>query len=265
MAYDINSALERLENNLKDVDSARLQVEKTIASSNNLQSTISSFVKSLNSLHENVENLIADLERFQTLKKSDLEASVDNFMSSCESAINSFNNGIELSSSAFKAKMDENLSSLQGESMKLATQVKDLMSLKEILNSSTNITKGLERKLDTVSKDINQSLKKQDVALSSIKSIAENTKEKIGTIVSMLEFNFANLNSDAKYIKESVNTIISKQTELKTACSKIESELVSTKESTEAILNNLNKDIKMNRLLIIIGVLILAALQFINL
>ena len=39
MAYDINSALERLEKNLKDIDSARQQVEKTITSSNNLQTT----------------------------------------------------------------------------------------------------------------------------------------------------------------------------------------------------------------------------------
>ena len=264
MAYDINSALERLENNLKDIDSARLQVEKTITSSNNLQSTISSFVKSLKSLHGDVENLIADLERYQVLKKSDLEASVDNFMSSCDSAISAFNNSIELSSSTFKTKMDATLSSIQGESTKLATQVKELIALKDTLNSSTNATKGLENKLDTMSKEINQSLKKQETVLSSIKTIAENTKVQIGSLVSMLESNVVNLNSDAKSIIDNTNTIISKQAELKAACNKIKAELISTKESTEAILNSLKKDIKMNRLLIIIGIIILAALQFIH-
>lgn len=263
MAYDINSALERLENNLKDIDSARLQVEKTITSSNNLQSTISSFVKSLKSLHGDVENLIADLERYQDLKKSDLEASVDNFKSSCDSAISAFNNSIELSSSTFKTKMDATLSSIQGESTKLATQVKELIALKDTLNSSTNATKGLENKFDTVSKDINQSLKNQDTVLSSIKTIADNTKVQIGSIVSMLESNFASLNSDAKAIIDNTNTIISKQAELKATCIKIESELDSTKKTTEAIFNSLNKDIKINRTLIIIGIIILAALQFI--
>lgn len=263
MAYDINSALERLENNLKDIDSARLQVEKTITSSNNLQSTISSFVKSLKSLHGDVENLIADLERYQTLKKSDLEASVDNFKSSCDSAISAFNNSIELSSSTFKTKMDATLSSIQGESTKLATQVKELIALKDTLNSSTNATKGLENKLDTVSRDINQSLKNQDTVLSSIKTIADNTKVQIGSIVSMLESNFASLNSDAKSIIDNTNTIISKQAELKETCGKIESELDLIKKSTEAIFNSLNKDIKMNRMLIIIGIIILVALQFV--
>ena len=80
----------------------------------------------------------------------------------------------------------------------------------------------------------------------------------------MLESNFVNLNSDAKSIIENTNIIISKQAELKADCSKIETELVSIKESTETTLNNLIKDIKMNRLLIIIGIIILAALQFIN-
>ena len=263
MAYDINSALERLEKNLKDVDSARLQVEKTITSSNNLQSTISSFVNSLKSLHGDVESLITDLAKYQTLKKSDLEASVDNFKSSCESAISTFNNGIELSSSAFKTKMDATLSSIQGESTKLATQIKELMGLKEILNGSTNATRGLESKLETVYKENNQSMKNQDISLSSIKTNVENLKEQISVIISMLESYFAELNSDAKSITDNTNTIISKQAELKATCSKIESELVSTKKYTEASLNSLNKDIKMNRLLIIIGIMILAALQFV--
>lgn len=262
MAYDINSALERLEKNLKDIDSARQQVDKTITSSNNLQTTISSFVKSIKSLHGDVENLITDLEKYQALKKSDLETSVDNFKSSCDSAISAFNNGIELSSSAFKTKMDSTLSSIQGESTKLASQVKELIALKDTLNSSTNATKGLENKLNTVSKEINQSLKNQDTVLSSIKTNIENTKEQIRTIISILESNFAELNSDAKFIVENTNTIISKQAELKAACTKIESELVSTKEITETTLNNLSKDIKMNRILIIIGVIILALLHF---
>lgn len=110
---------------------------------------------------------------------------------------------------------------------------------------------------------INQSLKNQDTVLSSVKTITENTKVQIGSIVSMLESNFASLNSDAKSIIDNTNTIISKQAELKATCSKIESELDLTKKSTEAIFNSLNKYIKMNRLFIIIGIIILAALQFI--
>ena len=159
--------------------------------------------------------------------------------------------------------MDATLSSIQGESTKLASQVKELIALKDTLNNSTNASKGLENKLDTVSKEINQSLKNQAAVLSSIKTITENTKVQIGSIVSMLESNFASLNSDAKSIIDNTNTIISKQAELKATCSKIESELDLTKKSTEAIFNSLNKDIKMNRLFIIIGIIILAALQFI--
>ena len=37
MPYDINAALERLEKNLQNLDSARKQVENTVNASNNLR------------------------------------------------------------------------------------------------------------------------------------------------------------------------------------------------------------------------------------
>lgn len=47
MAYDINKALERLEKNLCDVDSARKQVEKTVACSTDLQNIVNGYVASI--------------------------------------------------------------------------------------------------------------------------------------------------------------------------------------------------------------------------
>ena len=44
MAYDINAALQRLEQNLKDLSSARTQVENTIKASSDLQKVVSEYV-----------------------------------------------------------------------------------------------------------------------------------------------------------------------------------------------------------------------------
>lgn len=264
MAYDINSALERLENNLKNIDSARLQVEKTITSSNNLQSIISSFVKSLDSLHENVKNLITDLGKFQALKKEELQSSVDSFKSSCESAIVTFNNGIEQSTSVFKAKMNEIISSLEGEIEKLATYVNELIALKEILNNSANATKSLECKLDNMSQDINQILKEQRTSLTSVQNSFEKTNNQIDSITSILKSNLGDIKSETNSIIEKTDTIISAQSELKSICNNIESEMALIKKTNDAILSTFSKDTKINRLLIIIGFIILAILLFIN-
>ena len=50
MAYDINAALERLENNLAEVESAKNQVEETIATSESLQQIIGRYTATLNSM-----------------------------------------------------------------------------------------------------------------------------------------------------------------------------------------------------------------------
>ena len=65
MAYDINASLERLEQNLKNIDSARSQVEKTIMSSNQLQSKMTDFITSMSDLLENVNEWKRQLERAQ--------------------------------------------------------------------------------------------------------------------------------------------------------------------------------------------------------
>ena len=50
MTYDINATLERLEQNLKQLDSARKQVENTVQASEGLQNAVAGYVASINSL-----------------------------------------------------------------------------------------------------------------------------------------------------------------------------------------------------------------------
>lgn len=47
MAYDINATLERLEQNLKQLDSARKQVETTVQASEELQNAVAGYVASI--------------------------------------------------------------------------------------------------------------------------------------------------------------------------------------------------------------------------
>lgn len=46
MTYDINATLERLEQNLKQLDSARKQVENTVQASEGLQNAVAGYVAS---------------------------------------------------------------------------------------------------------------------------------------------------------------------------------------------------------------------------
>lgn len=70
MAHDINSALERLETNLQNIDSARKQVEDTVAASIKLQKAIETYTSDVNEMCKKVGDSASD---FDNKTKKDLE------------------------------------------------------------------------------------------------------------------------------------------------------------------------------------------------
>ena len=62
MAYDINAALERLETNLAEVESAKKQVEETIATSESLQQIIGRYSESLSSMGKDISAFIEEIQ-----------------------------------------------------------------------------------------------------------------------------------------------------------------------------------------------------------
>ena len=58
----INNSLKELEQSLKNIDSARKQVEKTVNSYDGLNTTTSEYVTTLSTLTSNVKNLIKSVE-----------------------------------------------------------------------------------------------------------------------------------------------------------------------------------------------------------
>ena len=67
MTYDINAALERLEKNLSDVESAKLQVEETIATSESLQQIIGKYSESLQTLNSEISLYVDAVKNFHSL------------------------------------------------------------------------------------------------------------------------------------------------------------------------------------------------------
>lgn len=69
----INNSLKELEQSLKNMDSARKQVEKTVKSYDGLNNTTSEYVTTLSTLTTNVQNLIKSVETDYNQKVSAFE------------------------------------------------------------------------------------------------------------------------------------------------------------------------------------------------
>lgn len=97
MAYDINATLERLEQNLKQLDSARKQVETTVQASEELQNAVAGYVASINSFVKEIKEWEKQLEGAQVGISEELQISVDKMTSACESITSKFTSSVDAS------------------------------------------------------------------------------------------------------------------------------------------------------------------------
>lgn len=261
MKYDINAALERLENNLKEVDSARLQVEKTITSSDKLNLIIAKYVKSLNALHEDVDSLIKDLRNYQSLKESEFDSSLKTITSSCDSIISSFNSVVQQSSSDFKVNMNKIFDMLKKENKILSDKVHELKTLKEALVKEIKLITSLTDKVDKLSGDSKTFRNEQNTIQSTIKDLLNNSKSKIDSIDYSLNENNIYIKTEIRRIIENYNQILSTQEEVISLCKSIKSDIANSQELTTSNIKDIKKGINSNRKIVIGCFIILAILQ----
>ena len=77
MAYDINVALERLEKNLQNLQSAKEQVESTVSASAELQKIVSGYVASVKSVLEETILLKEEVATMKSQKIVEIKEAVD--------------------------------------------------------------------------------------------------------------------------------------------------------------------------------------------
>lgn len=274
MAYDINAALERLEKNLSEVESAKKQVEETIATSESLQLIIGRYSDSLVELNKEITKFIAEVHNYQSLKTTELDTAIKMIMTSCEAVISKFNVNVKTSTDAFNAKFSETITKFGSENNKLAEQVTKLNSLHGALKDATSEIKEIERKLDEIAKNLKDSQAEQDRTLDNIKSsidtLPANFKSQIDDVINTINVQANDLENKADEIKTSaattiqkLDTIISVLSETKSLCNGIQSDIAELKKSMDFGLTEVRSAINVNRWILIIGLIALIALHFI--
>ena len=90
MAYDINLALERLEKNLQDINSAKKQVEDTINASSQLQNVVNGYVTSVNTVLQETILLKEEIGKMKNQKVTEVKEAVAAIEASCTAIISTF-------------------------------------------------------------------------------------------------------------------------------------------------------------------------------
>ena len=158
MAHDINKALETLEQNLKDLESARIQVEKTIKASGDLQSTVKEYASAVKALCVSLGQMGSDWD--------DREKAI----------LDDFENRIKALTKEFSNETKEKVKQFDNQNKALSSSVEKLSGISTELSG---IKQSLENKLDNLKDEVNELGKTASSLSESIKSKIDDKHDSI--------------------------------------------------------------------------------------
>lgn len=243
MAQDINKALETLEQNLKDIDSARKQVEDTIKASNDLQNSVSEYTAAVKSLCISLRQMGTDWDsRGRTI-------------------LDDFERRGEYLSSQFLEKTDEGITRFTEQNNaftsttgRLSEITEELSSLRPFLESSQNSQGAILSEIRTKIDSFTESQTRDFTNLSNSLESSQSTQEVI-----LSELNSLSHNQEQAFSQVS-GAIGSLNTEQLIAFDKLESHVHANSEKMDNLAVSLDKKQRTSILMTIINIILIIAL-----
>ena len=262
MAYDINNALERLEENLKNLDSARKQVETTVKASNELLDVVSKYVSSVKELCGRLKVWEDDMRTRGTELGSEVEQAILSINSSCTEIITSFSSKVDGATSAFESGTKGTLDKFVEQNDKLSERVKELNSFKSVIENATKQIDAVKESLEQISKDLKQSQEGQDIMLEDIKQIVSGLPDTIqnglGSVLQAISDLRKTLGDILGQMNGKIDTINGKTDVLAANITATKNDLTTMVKDTK---DEIIQSSKSNRIVLIVGIIIIVLIQ----
>lgn len=268
MPYDINAALERLEKNLQNLDSARNQVENTVKASAELQSVVSEYVSSVKTFCAGLQTWETNLRAKGESLSHEYEAAISRLNATCTEIVNSFENVVEQTSTGFNSKTSPVIEKFIEQNKNLAVHVDQLTSLHDSIKKATDELANIKNLLENLSKDLKDSQDEQD-------SVLGNIKQKVDEIF-VAEKNYKDdIVSRIDSAQTKLDSLQNELSQMNTLCQGIKADVSELKllmnTSTTTLSNAISllkaetkKSVNINRWILIAGLIALAALHFLS-
>ena len=288
MAHDINSALERLEKNLSELDSARSQVMQSVNASNDLLKMVTQYVAAVKKLTASLEEWESSLSGRESELHGEFGSAITSIKQTCTDIISAFKLDVNKATLDFKKDTDAEHEKVE-QNDKLAERVTELVALREQIKKATEEIESVKSALNEILKELKDSQDEQDAILEDLKTkisglnekienskvavlqaiadseqslsaILHQTNEKIDGVsgkADALASNVASLTT----ICQNIDTLMQSSTNCITSTiNKVKDEVISAiQESKEETLKSAN----INRWLIVAGIITLAILQLV--
>lgn len=277
MAHDINSALEKLEKNLGELDSARLQVLKSVNASNDLLKMVTLYVTAVKKVAASLEQWDSSLSARESELHGEFKSAISSIRQRCTEIISVFNADVNKATSEFKTETDKTLEKFTEQNDKLAAKVEELVSLREQIKKTTAEIESVKSSLNEILKELKDSQDEQDASLEKLRQNIsylseqfEKGKDLVLQAISQSELSMSDIlshtNERIESISNKAEALAENITKLTTVCHNIETVLHSSSDNITSVINKTKDDILktaiFNRWLIIAGIVALAILQY---
>ena len=255
MVHDINSALEKLEKNLGELDSARSQVLKSVNASNDLLKMVTLYVTAVKNLADSLEQWESSLSARESELHGDFESAISSIRHRCTEIISAFNDDVSKATSEFKTETDKTLERFTEQNDKLAARVEELVSLREQIKKATSEIESVKGSLNEILKELKDSQDEQDKSLNDIQQKVTNLPSQVHEeALSLIQV----VNNTEATLKDTVNTAISKADEIivtargissnldgiNTLCQNINSSIISSTTNLTNVITGAKNDLE---------------------
>ena len=138
---EVNNILELLRKSLQDVDSARVQTERTVNAYNELQETVRTYILSIENSVKALNDMLAVYENSKTKMENGVHKAVKTISDKTNEIKNDFKSSMQSSINSFNRVVEDNLSNLETSVTELSKENRKLINLKRDID---NLCKELE-------------------------------------------------------------------------------------------------------------------------
>ena len=260
MAHDINSALESLEKNLSELDSARSQVMQSVNASNDLLKMVTQYVAAVKKLVTSLEEWESFLRGRESEIHGEFGSAIANIKQMCTDIISAFKVDVNKATLDFKNDTDKTLEKFTEQNDKLAEKVTELVALREQIKKTTGGIESVKSALNEILKELKDSQDEQDATLEDLKTKVSGLNEKIDGVsgkADALASNVASLTTTG----QNIDTLVqSSKNDIISTINEVKDEVISAIQESKA---ETLKSANINRWLIVAGIIILVILQFV--
>lgn len=258
--YDINSALERLEQNLADVDAARKQVDGIVASNANLQKVVAQYAATLNSTQAQLASWIEVIRQNAGAISNEFANSVQKINEACDLAVQSFQNNCSQANQVFAAEIAGSLVELKQENADFNAAIGRFDSLSQSFTAATSQVQAIKQTLENLSADLHDSQTQQDRVLDDIKSQISTANKAVDALAQNLASSISCVRADVAQVSNSISS-------LSFSVGNLGSEMKANFQDNQKKMAEMEADlasaVRINRWIMIAGFIAMAAMVYV--